>query len=496
MWWKILIGLITAIALGLFALIKSVGITPGIINHSLLGDGADTPSQQVVQSRLKVPEGFSVGLYAVNLVNARVIMFTRTGDLLVAQPRESTVSILARDANRDGKADGQRVLLDNLYRPSSIDFYGEYLYIGESNAVGRIRFDHDSGETIGEYERIITGLGDAGNHWTKTIRFGPDGFLYLSSGSTCNVCIEADGQRAAMTRYHPDGTGEERFATGLRNAVGFDWAPFDNQIYATDNGRDLLGDDFPPCELNRVELGKFYGWPHVNGFGEPDPDFGDPSKLTEATSPVHGFRPHNAPLGIRFITLADFPDDYHQSALVALHGSWNRSSYDGYKVVSLHRTPDGGFTEKDFLAGFEDDGNIIGRPVDVTGGPDGCAYVSDDYGMAIYRVCYGVEQNAIAAPVATVILETGLEAFDVDSLAELQSRGEHLFRTRGCLGCHVITQGKAPFGMRPLTALNTKYTLDSLAAFYKTPTPPMPPVRLNEEEQLALSAYLLRADQE
>jgi len=205
MWWKILAGLLIAIAVGLFALINSVGVTPGIILHSLFGGGGETPSQHVVRSRLQVPEGFSVGLYAGNVVNARVIMFTRSGDLLVAQPRESKVSLLTRDTNGDGKADGQRVLLDNLYRPTSIDFFEDYLYISESNAVGRIKFDHESGETSGEYERIITELGDEGNHWTKTIRFGPDGLLYLASGSTCNVCDETDDQRAAITRYHPDG---------------------------------------------------------------------------------------------------------------------------------------------------------------------------------------------------------------------------------------------------------------------------------------------------
>ena len=142
MWWKVVAGLLIAIVVGFFALIKSVGITPGIIVHSLTGDGGGTPSQKTVRSRLQVPDGFSVGLYASNVVNARVIMFTRSGDLLVAQPRESTVSLLARDANSDGKADGQRILLDKLYRPTSIDFFEDYLYISESNAVGRIKFDY------------------------------------------------------------------------------------------------------------------------------------------------------------------------------------------------------------------------------------------------------------------------------------------------------------------------------------------------------------------
>jgi glucose/arabinose dehydrogenase len=191
-------------------------------------------------------------------------------------------------------------------------------------------------------------------------------------------------------RMHPDGTGAEIFATGLRNSVGFDWAPWDGTLYATENGRDLLGDDFPPDELNRIEKGHFYGWPYVNGFGVLDPEVGtgQMAKLAETTVPAHGFRPHNAPLGIHFLRGPGLPPGYDRTALVALHGSWNRTKLDGYKVVALQWADDGSITERDFLTGFLGPDGIIGRPAGVTEGPDGAIYVSDDYAGVIYRITY------------------------------------------------------------------------------------------------------------
>jgi glucose/arabinose dehydrogenase len=250
-----------------------------------------------------------------------------------------------------------------------------------------VRFDAASGVVQGALEPVLTGLTTDGFHQTKTIGIGPDGWLYLAHGSSCNACVEQDPRRATMMRLRPDGSGAEIYASGLRNSVGFDWAPWDGALYATDNGRDLLGDDFPPDELNRIEQGRFYGWPYVNGFGMADPDLGggyagDPVP----THPVHGFRPHNAPLGIHFIRAAKLPPGYERSALVALHGSWNRSTPDGYKVVALRWRDDGTIEESDFLTGFLNDEGIIGRPAFVTEGADGAIYVSDDYAGVVYRV--------------------------------------------------------------------------------------------------------------
>ena len=505
MLWKSLLGILATALLGTVVLIAQADMKLSAAFNVLFGTGVDTPAAETIQSTLKTPDGFSIGLYASNINNARFMQFTKTGDLVIAQPLEARVTLIERDRNGDGVADGARVLLDNLVRPHSVDFYNGYLYVAESNAVGRVAFDQQRGALTGDYEQIITGLGDDGGHYKKTIRFGPDGYLYLSSGSTCNVCIEEDEQRATITRYRPDGSGEERYATGLRNAVGLDFSPVDGALYATDNGRDMLGDDYPPCELNKVEAGKFYGWPYVNGFGDLDPDFGNPEKLAESTPPVHGFRAHNAPLGIRFINIDQFPDEYQNAALVALHGSWNRSTYDGYKVVSLHQQADGSFDERDFIWGFEEAGTIRGRPVDVAVGPDQCVYVSDDYAMAIYRVCYGEKQQrgeklqsgenqqSVNLVQARLVDKSGLEIYSEREVEALSTKGEALFTTRGCTACHTVERLGQHSGLKQLTKLNQRYSVASLQKLFQSPPSPMPPVMLeSKNDEVALAAYLLQ----
>jgi glucose/arabinose dehydrogenase len=359
-----------------------------ILLASLTGRGVGAPGGDVVATRLQPAPGFEVRLYAGDVPLARWLHFTRTGDLVVARTRAGEVMLLGRDRDGDGRADGRRILLTGLDGPHGLALHDGWLYVAEKTAVGRIRFDEQAGAANGAYERVITGLTADGNHITRTIGFGPDGLLYLSQGSTCNACEEKDPRRATMMRFAPDGTKGEIYASGLRNSVGFDWAPWDGALYATENGRDLLGDDFPPDELNRIERGAFYGWPYLNGFNVLDPDLGPghDSLLATAKPPVHGFRAHNAPLGIVFLRSQAPPPGYERAAIVALHGSWNRSVLDGYKLVSLHWRDDGSIDERDFLTGFLGDPGVIGRPAGVAEGPDGAVYVADDFAGAIYRV--------------------------------------------------------------------------------------------------------------
>jgi glucose/arabinose dehydrogenase len=355
--------------------------------RSFVGSGADAPSQATLDARIRVPGGFAIGLFATGIRNARVLRVTEAGDLLVSAPRSGAVVLVERDADGDGRSEGWRALLSDLDRPHGLELRDGWLYVAETGGVGRIRFDAAARATSGGLESVIAGLPSGGQHWTRSVRFGPDGWLYVSIGSSCNVCEESDPRRAAIVRYRPDGSGEQVFARGLRNAVGFDWRPQTGELFATDNGRDLLGDDFPPCELNRIVESGDYGWPWANGDNVRDPDLGAGRDLSAAIPPVHGFRAHNAPLGIHFVRGSD-ASGLRGAALVALHGSWNRTRKDGYKVVSLHWLPDGRIEERDFVWGFEQDGDVIGRPVDVAEGPEGAFYVSDDYTGSIYRVVW------------------------------------------------------------------------------------------------------------
>lgn len=352
-------------------------------------EGVPPPSAATVAAQLRVPEGYRIAVYASGLPSARLLVVTTAGDLLVTQPRGGLVTLLRADRDGDGAPDGRRVIFEGLDRPNGIDLAGEWLYVAEATRVFRVRFDQARGVVVGARETIVDGLSADGAHWRKTVRIGPDGALYLGQGSTCNVCIEKDARRATIMRYAVDGSGGEIFASGLRNPYGFDWAPWDAALHATENGRDLLGDDLPPDELNRIERGGFYGWPYLHGKDLRDPEFSlrpeAAERIASTRPPVFAFRAHNAPLGMRF--LRHSPDEsMARVALVALHGSWNRSVPDGYKVIALEFRTDGGIVARPFLEGFRAAGGLIGRPVDVAEAADGTIFVSDDYAGTIYRI--------------------------------------------------------------------------------------------------------------
>lgn len=468
---------------------------PKMLLHVALGNGVPLSAYAETTQHLQVPAGFSISVYARDLPAVRMLHFTDAGDLIVSRPRAGEIDLLTRNASDPTKPADRRVLLSGLSKPHGIDSANGWLYVGETDAIGRVRFDEKSGQLQGEYERIVTGLTGNGNHWTKTIRIGPDNYLYVAQGSTCNVCEEIDKRRATMMRFHLDGSGGEIYATGLRNSVGMDWAPWDQQLYATDNGRDLLGDDFPPCELNRIVQGGFYGWPYINGFGQLDPDMGagKESLLRSAISPAFGFRAHNAPLGMRFLRNAKLPEGYARVALVALHGSWNRSSPDGYKVVALHWRDNGTIEQTDFVTGFEKDDNVIGRPVDITEGPDGAIYISDDYAGVIYRVAYNEASNdaPVTAEKNQPLQDSELQALSPVERAQLAARGEKIFNQYACAGCHDPRAATELRRIKELKNLSARYNIERLEKFFVTPTPPMPVFPLDADERHALAVYLL-----
>ncbi|MDP6978252.1 MAG: PQQ-dependent sugar dehydrogenase [Myxococcota bacterium] len=460
----------------------------------MFGKTIDPPSEEQVESRFRVPEGFSLSVWAGDLGTVRWLKTTSSGDFIATLPRAGKVILLERDADGDGRSDGQRLLFEDLNRPHGIELRDGWLYIGETDAVGRVRFDAARRSTSGEYERFITGFPGGGNHWSRTLGFGPDGMLYVSIGSSCNVCEEEDARRAAIVRYQPDGSGEEIYAAGLRNAVGFDWQPGTGKLFATDNGRDLLGDDFPPCELNEVVAGGFYGWPYANGDNVVDPDFGAGQQARIATSipPAHPFPAHNAPLGIHFVRDARVPASLRGAALVALHGSWNRTRKDGYKVVSLTWASDGSIEQRDFMTGFELDEDVAGRPVHVVEGPDGAFYVSDDYAGVVWRVAYGkAGSGTAAAPVAMPSRPDPLADLPPGERTSLAARGETLYASHQCATCHDPAAAAEGVAVKRLENLNARYDIAGLEALFSTPPSPMPIVPLSENEMRALAVYLL-----
>jgi glucose/arabinose dehydrogenase len=465
-----------------------------MILNVMAGVSGPPAEDSVLRQRYQVPEGFILELYDADMPGARFMRVTPAGDLLVSRPHAGDIILLRADADGDGRPDGRDTLLSGLRRPLGLDIHGDWLYVAESNRIVRIPFDSDSGAVSGAPQVVVPGLTDNGNHWSKTLRVGPDGRLYLAQGSTCNICEEDDTRRATMMRFELDGSDGEIIATGLRNSVGFDWAPWSGRLYATENGRDLLGDDIPPCELNLIEPGRFYGWPYFYGDNIPDPNMGRDPRAGERdpTAPVHGFRAHNAPLGLTFLRSDDLPPGYRRSALAALRGSWNRSSPDGYKVVSLHWT-DHGIDERDFLSGFHRDGSISGRPVDVAEGPDGAIYVSDDYAGAIYRVRHGAHSEGQAPVVAPVTAPSRLDKTppgwlaDADLAAMIDS-GARLYGEHECRACH--EEGENP---APLDGLAERLGYEAVIEVLRAPPSPMPVFPLSEIQRRELAVYLLNS---
>jgi glucose/arabinose dehydrogenase len=452
--------------------------------------GVEAPGVGTIGDRISLREGFSASLYAEDLAGARTLLFAPNGDLLVSRPRSGEVVVLAADADGDRRADSRRSLMTERHQPYGMAFHGRWLYLAEGDAISRIEFDRETSTTRGEFERLVTDLPSGGNHWTRTLHFGPDGWMYLSLGSSCNVCIEEDPRRAAMVRYRPDGSGEEIYATGLRNAVDFDWQPGTGTLYATDNGRDLLGDDFPPCELNAIEAGGFYGWPFASGDNVPDPDFGEGNEALIATaiSPAHAFRAHNAPLGITFVRGENAPAELRGAALVALHGSWNRTSKDGYSVVSLHWDDAGRISERDFMTGFERDEDVIGRPAHIAEGPDGAFYVSDDYSGSIWRVAAG---EAAAPQMQQRMRPAAAQNPQPELAAGAAERGALLYETLACASCHEVEHAADGVVVEELVDLDERFTLAQMSQLLAAPPPPMPNFELPEKQRLDLAAYLL-----
>jgi glucose/arabinose dehydrogenase len=337
---------------------------------------------------LYLPSGFVVGVYADGLQNPRMLALGPDGQLYVAERGAGRIVRLP-DWDNDGTMDGLEVVAAELNSPSSIAFYKDgSIYVGETRRVLRLSEPDESG-SFQNRQIIIADLPEGGHH-TRTVLFNPDwSKLYVSVGSSCNVCIEEDARRAAILQYNPDGSGEEIFASGLRNAVGITFRPGTNELWATNNGRDMLGDNQPPETIYIVEQGVDYGWPFCHAGRIIDPDMGSDGACEGIGDPVVEMQAHSAPLGLAFYNGNQFPEEYQGDLFVAFHGSWNRSVPTGYKVVRIPMQNGQPGTVEDFAVGWLQQGRANwGRPVDVITGSDGGLYLSDDSSGRIYRIIY------------------------------------------------------------------------------------------------------------
>lgn len=365
-----------------------MGHAPGrtIVGLFILGalSTASQAAPQALPHPIKLPPGFRIEVYADDLSGVRFMALSPKGDLTVSRPRSGEILVLP-DRNRDGKPDRVSVFATGLNRPHGVAWRDGALYVAETGAVQRLT-DAD-GDLVAEDKQLVTrGLPDGGMHWTRTIGFGPDGMMYVSAGSSCNACVEEDPARATIMRFKPDGSGREIYARGLRNAVGFSWHPTTRDLWATDNGRDWLGNNLPPEELNRVQFGGHYGWPQC--YGDRKPDQGDAAFCAKTIPPAVEFPAHMAPLGLTFYTGAQFPAEYRHNAFVAMHGSWNRFPPAGYKVVRVKFKDGKPAGTEDFATGWLRGTQDWGRPVDVLTAPDGALFLTDDAGGRIYRISY------------------------------------------------------------------------------------------------------------
>ncbi|WP_417460396.1 PQQ-dependent sugar dehydrogenase [Kordiimonas sp.] len=459
----------------------------------LTGKQVEAPKPDDLKNRFKLPNGFTIGIFARDVPHARMMRVTDAGDIVVTSMREGNVILLHKDEDGDGVSDGRTTLFSDMNVPHGLALSNGYIYVAETDRISRAPYNATE-RKAGPLEVIFRGLPPGGNHRTRTIDFGPDGKLYVSTGSSCNVCIEDHPYRATMVRMEADGSGANVFATGLRNTVGFDWHPITGKLYGTDNGRDLLGDDTPNCELNLIEDGADYGWPYAYDDKVSDPDFGNDNqdRVEASRAPVHGFGAHRAPLGMRFLSGTKSPRGFENAALVALHGSWNSSKLVGYKVVTLHFGSDGSVTEQDFLTGFEQNEDVIGRPVDIAQGPDGAIYISDDYTGVIYRVGWGEIAVGTSAQAAETPSSAPFSDVSADARAALIEDGRSLFRENGCAACHM--QADAPEGVqvKELKNLKARYDAAGIVQLINTPPGPMPTYdHLSPSDREALAAYLL-----
>jgi Raf kinase inhibitor-like YbhB/YbcL family protein len=349
------------------------------------------PATPARTATLSGPADFKVGVFATDLGNPRILAVDEQGRIYVSRREQGDV-LLLQDNDSDGRADGAPRTVATLPGAHGLAIHAGALYIATVKEVFVARIVDDG--TLEAPRMLIGDLPDGGQHPNRTLSFGPDGQLYISIGSTCNACNETHPEHATLLRATPDGTSRVIVASGLRNTIGFGWDPSTGELWGMDHGIDFLGDDVQAEELNRIDQGKQYGWPHVFAEGGINPQSSPPGEITKeewkarSVPMALGYTAHAAPMQMVFYTGSSFPQSYQGDAFVAMRGSWNRKPASGYEVVRIDFENGQPKAIEPFLTGFLAGSETFGRPVGLAQLPDGSLLVGDDTNGVLYRLSY------------------------------------------------------------------------------------------------------------
>ena len=349
--------------------------------------GPPPPPEDPRLTQIELPEGFHIRVYAKGVPGARSLSRSPSGTLFVGT-RSSGRVYAVRDEDGDHKAERVIILASGLNRPNGVAFKDGDLYVAEVSRILRYRAIEAHLDNPPQPEIVNDAFPTDRAHGWKFIRFGLDGLLYVPVGAPCNICASPDPY-ASIGRLDPSTGDFEVVSRGVRNSVGFDWHPETGEMWFTENGRDWMGDDLPPDELNRVTAdGQHFGYPYCHGTNIADPAFGAQRDCDEFVAPVQELGPHVAALGMRFYTGNMFPAEYRNQIFIAEHGSWNRTRKIGYRLTLVRVAADGAVSYEPFAEGWLQGESNWGRPVDVLVMPDGSLLVSDDQAGLIYRISY------------------------------------------------------------------------------------------------------------
>lgn len=361
----------------------------GVLNSLALSSLAMADDMKLSTANIRLPPGFKISIFSNQIPYPRSLALGKNGTVFVGSVKSGKV-YSATDINNDGSADAISVIAEGLNMPNGVAYDAGNLYIGEIFRILRIRNVDQSQPKPEPPEIVYNKFPSEIHHGWKYLKVGPDHKLYSAVGAPCNVCLSENEIFGTLVRLDTDGKNLEIFAKGVRNSVGFDWHPLTHELWFTDNGRDWLGDDLPPDELNHAPgPGLHFGFPFCHAGTIADPEYGQSESCSNFTPPAWKFPAHVAALGAQFYTAKQFPDEYWGQLFVAQHGSWNRSSPAGYRVVVIKFKDGHPVSEQSFAEGWLGrNGEVKGRPVDILQMPDGAILVSDDKSGTIYRISY------------------------------------------------------------------------------------------------------------